>query len=60
MEAMDAAARASGCTELQLNATLNAVPFYERLGYVSSGRSSNRLPSGVELPCVAMSKSLGG
>lgn len=58
MDAMEAAARSGGCTELRLNATLNAVPFYERLGYSSSGASSNRLPSGIELPCVAMSKKL--
>lgn len=58
MEAMEAAARADGCAELRLNATLNAVPFYKRLGYTSRGPSSNRLPSGIELPCVAMSKPL--
>lgn len=58
MEAIEVAARAGGCTQLRLNATLNAVPFYERLGYTSNGTSSNRLPSGIELPCIVMSKPL--
>jgi N-acetylglutamate synthase-like GNAT family acetyltransferase len=53
---MEAAARASGATEVRLNATLNAVGFYETLGYSRAGDASNRLPSGVELPCVVMIK----
>jgi GNAT superfamily N-acetyltransferase len=58
MEAMETSARAGGGTELRLNAKLNAVPFYARLGHASSGPSSNRLPSGIELPCITMSKPL--
>jgi GNAT superfamily N-acetyltransferase len=43
---------------LQLHATLNAVAFYEARGYRRGELASNRLPSGVELPCVCMSKPL--
>ena len=60
MAAMEDAARDRGCTRLRLNATRNAVPFYEALGYAREGDATNRLPSGVELPCVAMSRSLDG
>jgi putative acetyltransferase len=55
---MEEAARGRGCGELHLNATLNAVSFYERLGYVRGADAKNRLPSGVELPCVQMHKAL--
>jgi len=56
--AMEEVARGRGARELRLDATLNAVPFYEALGYTSRGPSVNRLPSGAELPCVAMGKAL--
>jgi putative acetyltransferase len=58
MTAMEAAIGARGAREIRLNATLNAVGFYESLGYTSEGESVNRLPTGIELPCVAMSKSV--
>jgi putative acetyltransferase len=60
LEAMEADAMKGGFGQTCLNATLNAVGFYERLGYVSHGVDRNRLPSGVELPCVSMRKSLRG
>jgi len=56
MAAMEELARARGCEELQLHATLNAVPFYERLGYRHLGAANNRLPNGSELPCALMCK----
>lgn len=56
--AMEAAASAVGCTQVRLNATLNAVPFYEALGYADLGAATNQLPSGVTLPCVLMKKEL--
>jgi GNAT superfamily N-acetyltransferase len=58
LTAVEDEARAAGFVEVRLNATLNAVGFYERLGYVSRGRESNRLPSGVDLPCERMRKNL--
>jgi GNAT superfamily N-acetyltransferase len=58
LAAMENEARAAGFGEVRLNATLNAVGFYARLGYVSRGRESNRLPSGVDLPCELMRKDL--
>lgn len=57
---LEEVARAAGLGSLDLHSTLNAVPFYESLGYVSRGPARNELPSGVLLPCVAMHKSLGG
>ncbi len=58
MLAMEARLLAAGVSEARLNATLNAVPFYDALAYSASGRTTNRLPSGVELPCMAMTKRL--
>ena len=58
--AVEAIARARGVPRIQLNATLNAVGFYERLGYAAIEMASNTLPTGVALPCVTMSKALAG
>jgi GNAT superfamily N-acetyltransferase len=58
MVAMEGRLVAAGVGEARLNATLNAVPFYEALGYSAAGRTTNRLPSGVELPCMVMTKRL--
>jgi GNAT superfamily N-acetyltransferase len=58
MRALESHLVQAGVSEARLNATLNAVPFYVALGYVSTGAATNRLPSGVELPCVAMTKRL--
>lgn len=58
LTATEADAVANGLSQINLNATLNAVGFYTRLGYENCGRGQNRLPTGVELPCVMMRKSL--
>ena len=58
VQTMETIARRQGVTRLHLSSTLNAVPFYESLGYLQEGRSSNRLPTGVELPCIVMAKDL--
>jgi putative acetyltransferase len=58
VQAMETIARQQGVTRLHLSSTLNAVPFYESLGYLQEGASSNRLPTGVKLPCVVMTKDL--
>jgi putative acetyltransferase len=60
MAAMENSASANGAREVNLHATLNAVGFYEKRGYVRSGVTANRLPSGIELPCFAMAKALSG
>ena len=52
--------RALGLGVLRLNASLNAVPFYERAGYVAQERSKYRLSTGVEIACVPMVKSIAG
>ncbi|MGH9967560.1 MAG: GNAT family N-acetyltransferase [Pyrinomonadaceae bacterium] len=51
-------ARALGLGVLRLNASLNAVPFYERAGYVAQERSSYRLATGVVIACVPMVKAM--
>ena len=47
-----------GLTDLHLTASLNAVPFYERHGWVSTEPTNHELTDGVELEAVAMEKSL--
>ncbi len=51
-------ASARGLRQLRLNASLNAVPFYERAGYVAQERSKYRLLTGVEIACVPMMKAM--
>ena len=58
VEMMENVAKQGGVSQLQLNSTLNAVPFYEHLGYAQGRTACNRLPTGIELPCVLMSKNL--
>jgi putative acetyltransferase len=60
LEAMETIARQQGTTRLQLSSTLNAVPFYQSLGYLQQGAGTNRLPTGMELPCILMTKDLVG
>jgi putative acetyltransferase len=49
-------ARTLGLWALRLNASLNAVPFYEKAGYVAQAESKYRLATGVEIACVPMLK----
>jgi putative acetyltransferase len=58
IDAMESSAIGHGLGAVHLHATLNAVAFYEALGYTNEGLTINRLPSGAELPCVRMSKLL--
>jgi putative acetyltransferase len=51
-------ARALELPMLRLNASLNAVPFYEKAGYVGQERSTYRLSTGVEIACVPMVKAV--
>ena len=45
-----------GLRQLRLNASLNAVAFYQRAGYVAQEPSKYRLLTGVEIACVPMVK----
>jgi GNAT superfamily N-acetyltransferase len=55
---VEALSREDGIFELHLNSTLNAVHFYERIGFVREHFWSYILPCGTMLPCVRMSKKL--
>lgn len=52
-------ARDLGLAEVCLDATLNAVDFYRRCGYVGEGSAIYQSPSGLQLACVPMVKTLG-
>lgn len=56
LSSLEDSAREGGVATVQLSATLNAVVFYERAGYMQCGAAAHRLPTGVELPCVRMTK----
>jgi putative acetyltransferase len=58
LRAVEGRARAHGLTRLHLCAALNAVPFYERGGYARGELTAHRLPGGVEIACVSMTKEL--
>jgi GNAT superfamily N-acetyltransferase len=51
-------ARDRGVSDLWLDASLNAVPFYERHGW-RAVRDHARVRQGVEIPLVRMEKTLG-
>jgi putative acetyltransferase len=53
----EAATRAAGVAHVRFRSTLTAVTFYTRQGYVCGGDAISRM-SGVEIPCVWMSKTL--
>lgn len=51
-------AQAKGCTELRLNSSLTALPFYKRHGYEDLGQGLHTLRSGRTMACVKMRKLL--
>ena len=55
---LDERARTHSLGVLHLYASLNAVPFYERAGYVAQQQSKYRLSTGVEIACVPMVKTI--
>ena len=57
--AVEDAARAAGRERLFLSASLNAVPFYRRKGFVAVREEMYPHRSGVEIPSVFMEKWLG-
>ena len=58
LSALESIARASGLTQLTLDASLNSVPFYERASYRRVGSTDHELKPGVSIPCVVMRKEL--
>jgi N-acetylglutamate synthase-like GNAT family acetyltransferase len=55
---LDERALARGLGVLRLYASLNAVPFYKRAGYIAQEQSKYRLSTGVEIACVPMVKTI--
>lgn len=55
---LEGLARDAGAGSLRLTATLNAVPFYERMGWVVAGRGTHTHPSGLALACAFMTRDL--
>ena len=53
-----AAARDAGLERVELDSSLNAVPFYEALGFARLGNVEHGLRDGVLLPCVRMTRRL--
>jgi putative acetyltransferase len=58
LQKLEEQGRDLGLKALRLNASLNAVGFYQRAGYVGQEESKYRLLSGVEIRCVPMIKAL--
>jgi len=46
--------RSAGLTELRLDATLNAAPFYRCCGFVGDAVGVYRSPRGISLDCIPM------
>ena len=58
LRTLEGRARELGLKRLRVDASLNAVGFYERAGYELQATGAHRLWSGVDLPCAHMSKEL--
>ena len=58
LSALESIARASGLTQLTLDASLNSVPFYERASYRRVCSTDHELKPGVSIPCMVMRKEL--
>ena len=52
-------ARDLGVTELHMDSSISAVPFYEANGFISLERGEHPMPSGNRMACVRMRKTLG-
>ena len=52
--------RNQGHEVIRLKATLNAVGFYERMGFCRGSFSTHKLSNGEALPCLDMKKELNG
>jgi putative acetyltransferase len=51
-------AREAALTELRMDASINAVPFYEANGFISLEPGEHIMPSGARMACVRMRKVL--
>jgi putative acetyltransferase len=51
-------ARDAALTELRMDASINAVPFYEANGFISLEPGEHIMPSGARMACVRMRKAL--
>jgi ribosomal protein S18 acetylase RimI-like enzyme len=57
---LETLARAKGLREVMLDSTLNAAPFYRRLGFEGETIAQYRSPRGLCMDCVPMTKRLAG
>lgn len=60
LQAVETVAREHALTRLQVQATLNAVPFYQAQGYALDRFTTFMLKIGTALPCADMHKNLDG
>ena len=60
MRHLESLARSEGLSELKLDSTLNAAPFYRVLGFEGDEIAPYRSPRGLTMDCVPMTKRLGG
>ncbi len=58
MQHIESLARESGAKSLHLRASMNAVPFYERMGFTEVERTIHCDANGVEFDCAYMTKQL--
>lgn len=58
LQELEERAKNLGLKSLRMNASLNAVPFYESAGYEAQKETKHRLASGVEIGCILMTKEL--
>lgn len=58
MRHLETLARAAGLTEIRLDASLNAAPFYRAQGFEGDEVSLYQSPRGFSLPCIAMVKTI--
>ncbi|QFU21944.1 GNAT family N-acetyltransferase [Shewanella eurypsychrophilus] len=55
---LEVQAKKAGVEELSLSSSLNAVGFYQELGYIAGDETQWRHPSGIKLMCIPMCKLL--
>jgi N-acetylglutamate synthase-like GNAT family acetyltransferase len=58
LNALERSARVAGIERLRLDASLNSVGFYERMGYQAERPGVHRTTGGQEIQCVHMRKEL--
>lgn len=56
LQELERLAREQGLSELHLNASLNAEPFYQVNGYINEGFEEHTLRSGRKMPSIRMRK----